>query len=696
MSSFGLRKGTKSCTECRRRKVRCIRASKDTDSCRQCEDRGVACTVQVSTNLRSSQNPRFSSRLRIAHLESQVAQLTKVVNEIELKLSHKPSQISRAQSGQSASPDDSEGESSGLDIPTAEKPSHLRSLFQNDWLSADTCRPEQQGPQRVDKVSAQLAVSARPRLQSMIPTKDEVSDIAASAYDWLTVLHAIFPQPLMLKSPQELMESYDSICSADADVIALASWLLTLALTAQQIHRGRERSDVFLRKCQRRFELCQSIMNIVENTLLCHDRLLASSQGLGMAIHFVRLQIGRGYFQKAWITLRHIIAIAELMGLPKVYQVVQLNQTSGTDEAAFHKSQLWEVICNVERLLGMILNLPPGTARYQLTTASPLNVQGRVQLPTYLTRLLGIAAKVCDLDEPAGAQGPSMKTQTAALEMVRALGELANQAPDAWWAGDDRDHIMPDDIVQFMHCCAVMRIYFPLAMHQNLGDEFVYAQLPCMNACESVARRYLSLRRKLPAGLFMSQMLDLQALTAAAVLLILSHHICATDRPGFRVNVRHLHGVVAEVMNLIGERSKDPTNSQLTVEAFNTLRALSQLLRQDDHISEVQRLTVTVPLLGKIHIRRNPRPLRQSGVSHQSSQVAASANAQKWNVIQPSLRNQSLPNTNTPMNEAGPTPEELLLDDLSWSIEDTFDNLLEGAFLAESMDQPSSWQGMNF
>ncbi|RMZ44172.1 C6 finger domain protein [Aspergillus flavus] len=633
----GLRKGTKSCTECRRRKVRCIRIPREADTCQQCEDRGVACIAQVSKRTQSSQPSRLPSRLRIAQLESQVAQLTAVVNNIELKLGYKPSQIPSGKDDQFSGPDDSEGESSGSDIPMAEKPSHLQSLFQNDWLSADPCQHERQTEQRIDKIFAQLSIDVRPKLQNMIPPKDEVADIAGSAYDWLTVLHALFPQPLMLNSPQELLKSFESMCRPNVDVIMLASWLLTLALTAQQIHPGRE---------------------------------------------------GQGNFQKAWIKLRHIIAIAELMGLPKVFHAVCFNQSTCTDDTSLQKVQLWQAICNIERLIGMILNLPPGTARYQLTAAAPLNADGSIHLTTYLTRLLDISIKVYDLEEFSATHESSMKRQMAALEMAQALGELAGQAPATWWAGDERDHITPEDIVQFLHCCVLMRVYLPFALKQNLRDELVYARLPCMNACEAVARRYLVLRRKLPAGLFMSRVLDLQALTAASVLLLLSHHVRSTDRHSFRVDISHLHGVVSDIITLIGERARDPTNSDLAVEAYNTLRALDQLLRQDDHTREVERLTVTVPLLGKIHVRRNARSAPQPRVANQpSSQLESNMGIQTWTSASHPLDGQSSLGTNIPVNEADPSPDEWRLTDLSWSVEGSLDNLLEDAFLSESIGQ---------
>jgi hypothetical protein len=410
----------------------------------------------------------------------------------------------------------------------------------------------------------------------------------------------------------------------------------------------------------------------------------------------VTSQIGQGNFQKAWIKVRHIIAIAELMGLPKVFQAVRLNRTGHIDEHSHHRAQLWEVICNMDRLLGILINLPPGTGKYQLTNAS-LIVNGVVQPHIYLTKLLGITVKLHDLEELNATQESNMKMHLAVLEIAEALGELASQAPTAWWAENEQKQIAAEDLVQFMHYCVLMRVYLPLALQRNRGDELAHARLPCMNACESVARRYLSLRQRLPAGLFMSRMLDLQALTAAAVLLLLSPRILSADPHNFSVDRRHLHGLIGEVIELLGERSKDPTNSQFASEAFSTLRALKQLLQQDDHAAKVQTLTLTVPLLGKIHVRRNIRSLQAGRVNnHLSSQPLPNFRAQEGNMVPQPLPTKPVLNTATSMNEPVPTLEDWRWDDLSWSIENNFENMFESTLLAENLEYPMAWQGNSF
>ena len=125
----------------RRRKVRCVRSCEDSAACRQCEARGVACVAQTS-NQRPLRTPRLPSRHRIAQLESQVSQLTKIVHGIESKLGGKPSQILTTGEDPNSGHDDSDTESSASEVLVAEQGSHLRSLFQNDWLSVDTNRQE--------------------------------------------------------------------------------------------------------------------------------------------------------------------------------------------------------------------------------------------------------------------------------------------------------------------------------------------------------------------------------------------------------------------------------------------------------------------------------------------------------------------------------------------------------------------------
>ncbi|KAE8150829.1 hypothetical protein BDV25DRAFT_104898 [Aspergillus avenaceus] len=653
-TTSALRKGTRSCAECRRRKVRCVRLSQDAGSCRQCEDRGVSCTGQAP---RSSRTPRFSSRRRIAQLESQIAQLTGAVHNIESKLGCTPSEIIGRSSSPPVECDFSEHDSDASDIPMANNPAHLRALFDNDWLSVEV-----QGSKDIgEKTCDQLALRARPKLQALIPSKPNVAYIAGSAYDWLHVLQAMFPQPLMVRSQDELLERYDHMVKPDVDPIDLASWLLILALTAQQIPQDESFMNRVL--------FSRRVMDTVESTLMCHDRLLGTVEGLGMAIHLLRLLIGQGNLQKAWTKMRHVTAIAELMALPKVCGTIQRHQTDVPDESYVHKFQLWNVLCNVDRLLGMLMNLPPGTSQYPIQITLPLVVDGGVQLPVYITHLMTITLKFQVVDKLNIAPNrPELKTElkAACIVIVQDLEKLASQVPNEWWSYTTTDNFKPKDLVQFIHYSICMRAYLPFALKPDFRDGAIQDTATCMRTCTSVARRYLMLRRTIPPGLFVARVLDIQAFTAAAILFLLSH--CAfPECHAFMIDRKEHHSVAKDVMELMRKTPDDASTTHLAADAYyKTLYSMNQLLQQERHSRKDDELDVTVPLLGRIHIRR--KAWRPAQTTAQPSEPLLGSSIK-------SLQDVPVYGSEMPMgvDVLAQSTWGTVMDDLSWSIESPFD-----------------------
>jgi hypothetical protein len=185
--------------------------------------------------------------------------------------------------------DDSDDESSVLDVPPAEQTAHLRSLFQNEWLSVDTRRQTEQLKDSRGRASAPLQDVAKRALQKLIPSKDEFLKIARSSSKWLVLLHYLLPQPFTVISQQELIESYDSIHQPGVTAISLATWLLTLAITAQQEPQEHSGLGTQLTRYQSSSGFSHAVSDTVERTILSHDRLIRTVEGLGMSMHFVRL-----------------------------------------------------------------------------------------------------------------------------------------------------------------------------------------------------------------------------------------------------------------------------------------------------------------------------------------------------------------------------------------------------------------------
>lgn len=374
------------------------------------------------------------------------------------------------------------------------------------------------------------------------------------------------------------------------------------------------------------------------------------------------------------------------MGLPKLHQAVRLNRIRGTDDhMSSHKADLWELICNVDRLLGIIVNLAPVTHRCQPTGTSALVVNGAVQPQVYLRKLMDIAARVLDLDEPSQVQNPGFKVH---WELAAELGALASQVPSSWWIRDQKEGARPEDVIQFVHYCIVMRVHLPLALRQDAGPEHMYSRLACTDACDLVAQRYESLNRTLPQGFFISRLLDLHAFIAVVVLLLSSHSTSsAEERNSFRIDKGRMRDVAVRITHLMSERCKAQVSSDVAREGSSALSALHTFLQQDDsNAARVQELTVKVPLLGKIHLRRNFRLISApSGSKVRHMQPPSNTNT--YAGIQNDPTAFTL-NERTAIDNAF-SPDQWQLNNLSWSIEDNYNGFFEDALMAESIDQSS-------
>ena len=232
------------------------------------------------------------SRHRISQLELEVARLRKAVGDIQNSLGLPPAEISEptpVQSGLSPGEDDSDDESIGTDIIATEQPSHLRSLFQNDWLSADIGVQNAQLQDRKAKGSSHLHDVARTTLQRLVPSKEDVLGLDLGARQWLEVIEAVLSQPFGLNTHEEMVENYDGMLKSDVDAMTLAAWLLDIALMAQHEPHFQRSPETSITRFYKAADFTRAVSDAVETTLFAHDGLLGTVSGLGMAMHFLRL-----------------------------------------------------------------------------------------------------------------------------------------------------------------------------------------------------------------------------------------------------------------------------------------------------------------------------------------------------------------------------------------------------------------------
>ncbi|PCG95433.1 Hypothetical protein PENO1_073540 [Penicillium occitanis (nom. inval.)] len=555
----------------------------------------------------------------------------------------------------------------------------MRSLFQNHWLSVDTGRAIESLHERKAKASAHILDTARETLQKLIPSKSEVSQIVRSAPSWLDLLHTLLPQPFAVESQQEILECYDEMCKPDTDAISLATWLISIAITVQEIPQGSNSLSPQLNECRKYSRF---------------PRLV--SEGLGMAMHFVRLQLSQGNLQKAWLRLRHFIAVAEVMGLPNAYLISPYNQENGSHgyETQLQRAKLWQSLCFADGISGVVLNLPPSISPYQRPNLQPLVIDGAIQPQAYIGRLIEITTKIRYRDSTHMARGSKAELYASVLELDGELKVLAAETPKSWWVRSVK-HSIPDHLVQFLHWCINMRIHLAFTMRNDSDEDYSYSRMVCGDACESVTEHYRHLRQELPSGIFLSRCLDLQAFIATVVLLLTSHSSPCTDSPNLRISKVKVNRIVTQTIEVMDERSKNTAVSHFAQHCVTSIRSLKELLQQNDGGSDAQEMTLKIPLLGKVHIRRNRNRTQTQDTRNQPC-LHFTGNPGSWTPNEQWLATQEHSYIPPCMDKSTVSsfqePEELPWDPLSWCIEDQFENFFQDALMVDGTDLFATWE----
>lgn len=383
------------------------------------------------------------------------------------------------------------------------------------------------------------------------------------------------------------------------------------------------------------------------------------------------------------------------MGLPNAYQADHSSEGNGSHEfeTQLQRAQLWRSLCFADGISGVVLNLPPSISPYQRPKPQPLFIDGAIQPQAYISRLIEITTKIQYRDNTSITQGSSAELYISVLELDSKLKVLAAETPKSWWARNVK-HAIPDRLVQFLHFCINMRVHLVFAMRNDPDEEYSYIRMVCRDACESVMEHYRYLRRELPSGIFLARCLDLQAFVATVILLLTSHSSSCTGLPNLHINKVKVDSIVSETIEVMNERSKNTVVAHFAQHCVNSIRSLKELLQEDHEISDVQELTLKIPLLGKVYIRRNTY-MSQTQHTREQPSLDIPANPGSWKPNEESLIAQEdryIPsNIDNNMVSHFQTLEEMPWDPLSWCIEDQCEDFFQDDLMPHEIDPFAIW-----
>ena len=279
------------CCTGRQSKIRCIWLSDGRGECQSCLARGRKCELQVHM-LSTSDAIDGTSRARLGHLESDVAGLWTAVRGLEAKLGYvstevDPSLQSPAQTedadGPRDEPNNEDSDSTTSDLSLTDPPSHLLQLFENGLLGSDgdgSAFPSRHGPSshKAHRSSA---------LRALLPSREDMLTITASASSWLYLYNAIFPKINFTKTSDEMLSQYDKLQDPNADSVAIAALLLSIAITVQQASGDTAGNAAGSIKDAASF--VKNVSDSVERIVVSDDNLAGTLEGMETTLLFIRL-----------------------------------------------------------------------------------------------------------------------------------------------------------------------------------------------------------------------------------------------------------------------------------------------------------------------------------------------------------------------------------------------------------------------
>ncbi|PYI02088.1 hypothetical protein BO78DRAFT_422889 [Aspergillus sclerotiicarbonarius CBS 121057] len=451
-----VRKGTKSCWECKRRKIKCI-PSPDISICAGCLERSTPCLSQEYVDDPAPQHADYSALARrMARVESL-----------------------------------------------------LETLMDRMTPSSIPAPPNGSGRQaEVAPLTGKLEI-LRQRLVAMLPCQADLDCLFDSSHGWWLV------QQHMMSHLQDVHGLFDVSVVSKGHPMAIARLLFCLAICIQQLP-----PDVDLRRLQTTVplgEIMSSIVDFLVQNVTSDDELTGSVESVECLALQAMYEVNAGNLRRSWLSFRKAISIAQLLGLHRTtvgssQERRDLTKTTG--------SHLWYQISRGERYLSTLLVLPSCTdsAACSFDDAAWLSLEDRYHQHLYHISGLILARNQGDGTHSfSTTQRISEQLDSLAEQMPSSWWEIPTHIPNTRTreASAQFERIM----CQIWHFELATLVHLPFMLRAAMDRRYEYSHISCSNASRNLIKRWISIRESQGTLLF-SNLLEFQAFTAAITLLL--------------------------------------------------------------------------------------------------------------------------------------------------------------------------------
>ncbi|KAI1505758.1 hypothetical protein F5X99DRAFT_428869 [Biscogniauxia marginata] len=491
-----LRRGTRSCYQCRKRKVKCQLTDENVETCAECVKSGTQCTLQPpEAELGSRSSPAHvdtqGQESRLERVESLLKKL------VEAQERQERSRLAEGSSSSSSEPIIPVSSSLWDDFLLHSPADGTRSIIDDHGLVM---------PRTPDTLDAKQSLVA------LLPSAQDAVTIVTNTTAWLW--GAENPPGSVLKT-NDALQLLEIAAISRGSAICVAKKLLLFALYMQQLP---PKFNVQFLESQNVERAIESIVERVTLFVLSHEDEVCSLDGLECLTFLSLLHLNDGAIRKTWMTFRRILDISRLGGLQNSFSL-SARKSSCSDIAL--RRRLWlSTVCG-DCYCSLLLGLEPGLGIAPFgpddeTWNDPLadeeaNVQRRICI---------IVARI------AQRNAVGLHQDLHALQEIdEALNRFQDSMPPSWWRAPSQKE--PNRLIcQLWFFQARIFVHIPIAFGRTTNDSLNSLE-SCMEASRITLQRCLGLQHARD-HLSRCRTVEQSVFIAAVVLLLakvqLQHH----------------------------------------------------------------------------------------------------------------------------------------------------------------------------
>ncbi|KAM6478415.1 hypothetical protein HDV62DRAFT_400921 [Trichoderma sp. SZMC 28011] len=592
-----VRKGTRSCWECRRRKMKCIFGSPADTACISCKRRGAKCVDQqfpehISTPLDRS----LQMGDRVVRVEALVEQLLNTVSNS----SDPCCTCATAQ----------DNETSRHNIISPATNSHLLSPSHSSYEHLDhdetpqyeildgngSSRPSHRISDKNRSIELGKHVALSRVLYESLPTPQDIEIIAKARGDLSSRFYQMLTVPYndLDQSDPQAIDSLLERPRSNAHPVLIGLYMLRIATFLQHLHPDLHKNIKGLSEPPR--QMMNRLFSTAVSLVNMNESLISSIEGLECVMLESLWHTNGGNLRKGLVAIRRAITIAQLMGLHRSSsgppQCKLLNP-----EKKVHPKFIWFRIVFAERHLCLMLGLPQSTVDQSMASKDML------ENDTPMGRLDRMHCVIASRILQRNQSDPSPHDFTLMLELDKELQKAAEDLPKKWWLHSnlattlDNPEMLFWDMRrlfhQLFHYTLLNQLHLPYMLRSSInGRENQYSRITCVNASREVLSRFITFRSSDRIA-FWCRTLDFLSLMAAMTLLIAhldghrqasmspsraqlqqaarSENLLTHQRPGDRAMIEQVQESMEEVSrqngDALGARSAELLRRLLSIEA---------------------------------------------------------------------------------------------------------------------------------